>query len=253
MSDRGKKVLHMIWLLVSPLLVYEAVCELTMFADEMVWGGTSDSDVLLLSTLAALMASAVLGIWYLRDGKRERSAADGFSFRSAGIVVIGAVGACLFANHLLILAGVPSAGFEAVQAQLYRPPLAVQIAGTGLLIPLAEELVFRGLGYGRLRREWSFAQAAWISSVFFGLYHGNLIQGMYALMLGFLIAMAYEAYGSLWAAWLFHAVANLTSVLLTASSAAAWLQIHRGRMGIVMAAGGLLAAGSVYKMREEIS
>lgn len=256
MSGRTKGAPGRIWLLLSPLLAYAVVSELVLFAGALVYGSAWEEKLLSGSTLSAALSCALLGVWYRQElvrGRVMHGPVQKPTVRSVGIVVTGAVGACLFANHLLILAEVPSSGFDAVKESLYRPSLAVQVLGTGLLIPFAEELVFRGLGYGRLRRELPFGQAACLTALLFGLYHGNLIQGIYAAFLGFMIAMAYETCGGLWAAWLFHAAANLTSVLLTASSAAVWLQAERGRMAAALAAGGLLAAGSILKMREEIN
>lgn len=43
----------------------------------------------------------------------------------------------------------------------------------------------------------------------FGLTHGNLVQFIYATVLGILMAIVYEIYDSLLASILFHSIANL--------------------------------------------
>lgn len=255
MTEAFRKVLRVIWYLVSPLLLYSVVSEMTAIAWQAFHGELREEEVLLVSTLAAGVASPMLLYWYRQVRLKNCSRTGRKAF--AGIICIAriigmAIGACLFANHLLILLGVPSEGYEAVEQVLYKPAFAVQVVGTGLLIPFAEELVFRGLGYDRLRAEVPYGEAVLISSVFFGLYHGNLIQGIYALILGLLITIIYETYDSILAAWLFHAAANLTSVLLTASSLEQWLDSSTGWRVALVAVGGLLVVGSFCKMRKEI-
>lgn len=122
-------------------------------------------------------------------------------------------------NQLLRMSGISYVGYNEVKGQVYQLALIWQIAGSGILIPLAEELVFRGLGFRNLRRELDWLPAAVFTSVLFALYHGNWIQGIYAFLMGLLLALVYEAYGNLTAPWLFHASANLTAILLTSISA----------------------------------
>ena len=71
--------------------------------------------------------------------------------------------------------------------------LAVCIVG-----PIAEELVFRGMIFGKLRRAFSFWPAAIISGIMFGVFHMNIMQGVYASVLGVLLAYVYEKTDYLW-------------------------------------------------------
>ena len=54
-----------------------------------------------------------------------------------------------------------------------------------------------------------------ISSLFFGVYHGNLIQGCYAFFLGCVLAYAHEKYQNVLAPIIIHMVANAISVIST--------------------------------------
>ena len=80
----------------------------------------------------------------------------------------------------------------------------------GLLSPIAEEAVFRGLIYNRMKRCFRYEIALVVSSLLFGCYHGNLVQAVYGTILGLLMAYMYELYGSFAAPVLFHAVANVS-------------------------------------------
>lgn len=75
--------------------------------------------------------------------------------------------------------------------------------------PLAEEIVFRAMIFRTLRRGFVFWPAAVLSGIAFGVYHMNLIQGVYASLLGILLAYIYEKTNSLLGVYLFHLSFNL--------------------------------------------
>ncbi len=58
-----------------------------------------------------------------------------------------------------------------------------------LMAPIAEELLFRGLIQGYGKRAFSPMLAILIQSLLFGLYHGNIIQGVYAFVMGFVLGL----------------------------------------------------------------
>lgn len=75
--------------------------------------------------------------------------------------------------------------------------------------PLAEEIVFRAMIFRTLRKGFAFWPAAVLSGIAFGVYHMNLIQGVYASLLGILLAYIYEKTNSLLGVYLFHLSFNL--------------------------------------------
>ncbi len=83
----------------------------------------------------------------------------------------------------------------------------------GIIAPLAEEIVFRWLIYLRLRDYMRMGAAAVISGLIFGIYHGNLVQAVYASLLGMAFAYILDISGCLWSSVLLHMGANIWSLI----------------------------------------
>ena len=99
--------------------------------------------------------------------------------------------------------------FQRVSEMQFDTPVWLGIISYGILAPLGEELVFRGVVYGQLRKVLKVPFAVVLSGLAFGLFHGNLVQAVYATVIGCLLALVYEWYGTIAAPMLFHSVANL--------------------------------------------
>lgn len=97
---------------------------------------------------------------------------------------------------------------------LFSSPLWQQLLLMGFASPLSEELLFRGVIFERLRLALPFFWAAILSAAFFGLVHGNWPQGIYAAIMGLLLAWLYEKKNRLWEPVLFHGTANLMALLM---------------------------------------
>lgn len=99
---------------------------------------------------------------------------------------------------------------------IYSGGIAVQILATAVAAPIVEEFLFRGLIFKRLRDSLKFVPSTLLSALLFGIIHANALQFAYAFILGLLLAYIYEQFKSVWAPVLFHAGANLISVIVTA-------------------------------------
>jgi|GEM_PF-3367129 len=92
--------------------------------------------------------------------------------------------------------------------------------------PIFEELLFRGVIYNRLRTDFDPLISAYISGILFGIYHMNLIQGIYATLCGIILGVVYEYYGSVLAPILFHIFMNATTVLTMDNPVSKFLDKH---------------------------
>lgn len=82
-----------------------------------------------------------------------------------------------------------------------------------LLAPFAEEILFRGILYGWLRRRMRVRHAALLSAIPFGLLHVEPLHILYATAAGFLLALLFQRSGSLWSAVLAHVAINSIAIV----------------------------------------
>ncbi len=106
-------------------------------------------------------------------------------------------------------------GYEEVATEVFSYDIIFQVIVLGIAAPVVEELIYRGLIYQRLKEFVNVRQAFIISSLLFGLTHGNLIQVLYGFAMGLLLAYVYEKYKTLTAPILCHCGANLISIVLS--------------------------------------
>lgn len=83
-----------------------------------------------------------------------------------------------------------------------------------ILAPIGEELIFRGLSLRILKKAFPWWFAVLLQAVLFGIYHLNLVQGIYATLLGILLGYTAHRYGSVVPGILLHMAVNCSSYLL---------------------------------------
>ena len=159
-----------------------------------------------LSTVGAF--TICYGIWHKRIQFHSTKEIDKLSIVP---MVILAAAIAIGMNGVLTLTELYrfSPTFQRVSEMQFDTPVWLGIISYGILAPLGEEIVFRGVVYGQLRKVLKVPYAVVLSGLAFGLFHGNLVQAVYATVIGCLLALVYEWYGTIAAPMLFHSVANL--------------------------------------------
>jgi membrane protease YdiL (CAAX protease family) len=104
-----------------------------------------------------------------------------------------------------ILAGI-------LQTRLSGPEVAWVLILLCVLVPVGEEVFFRGFIYGTLRR-WGRVSAVVLSSVLFAAVHLQIVHFLPILVLGVVLALLYERTGSLAGSIAVHGINNLIAVL----------------------------------------
>lgn len=178
--------------------------------------------MILITLLCDMVLMAGFGTWYYfreRQYPFRPNYKSAFSLKNIGYIIVMGVLGQYASNLIATLTGVliPSAmdsyedlaqNFDLSTASPVFMILAVCIVG-----PIAEELVFRGMIFGKLRRAFSFWPAAIISGIMFGVFHMNIMQGVYASVLGVLLAYVYEKTQTIFGSIFFHIVFNASSYI----------------------------------------
>ncbi len=181
----------------------------------------SEYDFLINNALfAALEAIAILLSVYLIGIRR-----NGLTWQAVGLTKAS--------RHWHIIAGLlgllilPSIGFIALLIQLalglppsnpqleFLLPDKISIPGVlimlvfgGFILPIAEEILFRGLLYSWLRQTLKLWPAIIISSAAFGMLHGEISIAVATFLMGIILAWIYERSSSLWPAISIHIINN---------------------------------------------
>lgn len=126
----------------------------------------------------------------------------------------------------------------------------------GFLGPFCEELFFRGVIFGSLKRSSGriFASVA-VSAAFFGIMHMNVNQCAYAFLLGSIFAFINASLDSIWPSVICHVTINTQNVILsyilenatnafTEDNASVTSSLTSGTMLIIMA--GIMLAISLF-------
>lgn len=129
---------------------------------------------------------------------------------------LGGAALALFCNQLVSLMPLSmwAEDYEEVSEALNAGSIWLQIIGAGFLAPAVEELMMRGLVYQRFRRMMRPGPAMFWSALAFGIFHGNVIQGVYAFLVGLFFAWLMERFQRILVPMAAHMSANLFVILL---------------------------------------
>lgn len=199
-------------------------------------------------TLSALATIILTGILFARDRKLEQKARIMLPERAPiskywSVVVFGIAG-CIAATCLMAMIQLAFYDEQYQQtAQItYSAGFLMQIIGLGVVIPVAEELMFRGILYKRFRERQGFWYSALWSSLLFSFMHSNTTQMIYTFLLGVLLAYLYEKFGSFRAPVVLHILLNTGSVVFTELGVFGWLAGSPVRMAGAVISGAFLCS-----------
>jgi len=133
----------------------------------------------------------------------------------ASPLIIGAglgIALNLFAVGFLTLlpVEVPEQPFD----MLFGENILLMLFTLALIVPIIEEIVYRGIVQKNLLRQTSVPVAIILQAVIFGIVHLNFYQSVYTFVLGIVIGVIYFWYDSIWVPVMIHITFNGTSVIL---------------------------------------
>lgn len=174
----------------------------------------------LIAALITALLLALLGKKLFRRSREENLKTSLFHFGRLHIGhVIGLFCSGLFVVYLVNLL-ITNTSLYSLYEQTSEtiltsmsPYLLLNLSSLTIMTPIAEELVFRTGMHEELKKHLSLWGSILLSSFFFGILHGNFVQGLYAMLLGVILCVVYEKFSSVWASIFVHAGFNCLSVL----------------------------------------
>ena len=252
----------------SLLAILQAVLLQQADAGVLAFVSVHDADLRALSGAISMAGAFALTLWNARGEVNLQSgcsgeAMSGERLRARGDQLIAAAAGILAASVFLnlFLAGVGAVHADAAaagaSAQAGRVSLPLGILIYGVLSPLAEETVFRGITLQRLyllchekkSGKTAFLLAAGLSSLLFGIYHGSLVQGLYAAAMGFLFCLFLALGGNLFRVIVLHGGANVMTLFLSQAGTfrRASASVMAGAFGIAFCCGGYVLFSRKHK------
>lgn len=225
MEEKG--IALRVWRILYPLLLYYVVMLSAMAIAQMLFGADHEHFVLcqLISTLVTL--PCMLPVY--RQDQALRGIDGRFSVKKEqvlhglwAVVIVGCLS--IAANNLILMTPLAesSAGYQEANAGFYGSTLALELVGSAAATPILEELVFRGIVFARLREQLPKLAATVVSAFLFAIVHFNIVQFLYALVIGAVLALLMDKAGHLYAAVAGHITANTIAVIRTESGFLSW-------------------------------
>ena len=172
-----------------------------------------------LSIASAAVCIPVLTFFFRTDMKKKNEKYTKFNpLFYLVIIVMGIAGCFGFSNlvDIMKISEVFKTYTEEVEGLLYGTGFIQGLIANAILAPILEELLFRGLVYNRAQSLMkSFAGSAIVTSLIFAFMHGNMVQGVYAFMVGMILCFVYDKTHTILAPVIFHMSANMFACFAT--------------------------------------
>lgn len=218
---KGINLANQIWEIAYPVLMYYVAISIGNYIAQMVLG-TGVEHYMTCKIIGSIVAIPVV----FADYKKDCVMTGQFGIRTPFTVelakqMLALVGItiCLSIGLNNVISMSPlvqmSEEYQNASDAFYGSTFAVELLGSALVTPLLEELLHRGVVFGRLRRRMGMWPAVLVSALIFAALHFNMVQFIYAFLLGIVFALFVEKTGKLSSAVVAHVVANGIAVIRT--------------------------------------
>ena len=91
--------------------------------------------------------------------------------------------------------------------------ILITLLSTGIIGPIIEELMFRGIVYNEAKNKYNNKKAIIITTIIFAILHVNFMQIIYAFIMGLIFIKVYEESKNIKAPIILHMASNITTTL----------------------------------------
>ncbi|MCI8494482.1 MAG: CPBP family intramembrane metalloprotease [Lachnospiraceae bacterium] len=171
-----------------------------------------------LSAIYAIIAALILGFWYWKrfvpkkQPRREINSLINFPVLVGLILLM--LGMQYISNYVvLFLASIKPSWYQTYEDLMksigFGNVTLILALYSIVIAPISEELVFRGVTLKYATKALPFFAANILQAFLFGAFHGNVVQGVYAFVVGLFCGYVCYHGGSIYLSILFHMLFNL--------------------------------------------
>lgn len=173
-----------------------------------------------ISMLYAVAALIIFGVWYwkkLAEVQEQVPLRQAFNCWIVLSMLLLAVGLQYVTTYLMsFVAAIRPDWMQAYESLMdtagFNTISPLLVLYSCIIAPISEELIFRGVTLGYAKKAMHVIWAVCLQAVLFGIFHMNIIQGIYAAFLGLLLGYVCEAGGTVAISILLHAFFNMSGI-----------------------------------------
>lgn len=195
----------------------EYISDLNAYTNALLESFTGDFSVL-ASLIYAVLAALIMGFWYWKRfavkkaPKRKPSQLINLNMFLGLIVLM--LGLQYLSSYIVNLVAFINLDwyetYEALMESVGFSHVTWLLALYSVIIaPISEELIFRGVTMHYAEKIMPFWVANIFQAVLFGIFHGNIVQGVYAFVVGLFCGYVCHRGGSIYLSMLFHLLFNI--------------------------------------------
>ncbi len=209
------------------------------FDEDSYIGGTMPTNTAITNLIYALLCLIIFGWWYLmvceknrlstatantakkagsaKNGKKTADNTDNSFLKTIALLVAGGIAFQLFVDSIIALikrvAPKLFTSYDEMIGNMTERTFLLMLTVI-LLGPIAEEIIFRGLTLHFARKVLSIKPAVLFTALLFGLYHGSIIQGIYAFVAGIIFCQITIKFKSILPAVFLHIMVNASVYMI---------------------------------------
>lgn len=180
----------------------------------------STKSLMWISAISAFLSMAWCLVLYLRSSWRIKGMdyRKVFSFADIAAIAATGLGGCVtltvFLSLLINIFPSPFDNYNEIMSNFDSSGGLLTFAYVLVIGPASEEIIFRGAIFDRLHLAFPFWTANALQAFLFGVYHMNIVQGIYAFLLGMVLGMVLYSTGSILCPIAVHIIFNSTSYII---------------------------------------
>lgn len=183
-------------------------------------GLMNSSAYLFITAISAIVCGVVFGLWYRKIlvGIEKLKIKEVLTGKKVLFIILLGIALNSGISVVLNIVGSIKPGwfenYNEIMKQLGYGDSIISMLLIVVIAPISEELICRGVILEKCRKVMPLFAANIIQAILFGVYHMNVIQGIYAFVLGLFLGMVCIKTGSIYGAILLHIIFNLSGVFL---------------------------------------